>query len=183
MSGTTEPPRFMELFARFALISSVTIGGGYAIVPVIERALSDRGWLEEEAFASVFTRAQSFPGPLALNVAVLAGREISGWHGALAGFLGVILPPFLVIVAVSASYGSISRFKPVNDFLSGASWTIPGLVAAMLLKSARRISWTIPKISTAVMGTALMLLFPAYTLPVFLTAGFIALRLGGRWKS
>jgi len=163
-------PSAWSLFRVFFGISAVTIGGGYAMVPVIGRALEKRGWIDEDEFYRLFARAQSFPGPLAFTTALIAGRALAGPKGAAAAGAGVVLPPFGALILVGAALGQVGELPAVQSFLAGAGATVPGLVAAMVWRIARKRSWNVLRaISTLGLAVALALL-PSLTLPVFLGA-------------
>lgn len=101
----------LQLFGVFAKIGAVTFGGGYAMVSLIERELSDRGWLSAVEFADIVAVSQMTPGPLALNVATYVGRQVAGVPGALSASIGLAAPAFLItaiamlVVKKSRSYG------------------------------------------------------------------------------
>jgi chromate transporter len=153
------------------------------MVPVIGRALEKRGWVEEADFLDLFAAAQSFPGPLAFTTALIVGRKLSGFRGAAAAGLGVILPPFGAIVLVGALIGQVGQLAPVQDFLAGAGATVPGLVAAMIWKMAKNRKWTAFRaVSTAALAFALALL-PGLTLPLFFGAITLFYLAETTWKS
>ncbi len=179
----SQNPRPWELFRVFFGISSLTIGGGYAMVPVIGSALERRGWTTEEEFYELFAVAQSFPGPLALTTAAIAGKNLAGPRGAAAGVAGVILPPFGIIVAVAALLGRFGEEPHLRAFLAGAGATVPGLVAAMLVKLAKGRKWTwVRALETLGLFLALILV-PRASLPLFLGGVVILYLLERRWNS
>jgi chromate transporter len=176
-------PGSWSLFRVFFGISAVTVGGGYAMVPVIGQALEKRGWIGEEEFYRLFARAQSFPGPFAFTTALIVGKRLAGPAGAAAAGLGVVLPPFGAIVVVGALLRQIGDLSVVKSFLAGAGATVPGLVAAMVYKIAKRRSWNVFRaVSTLGLAAALALL-PGLTLPVFLAAAALLYLSERRWTS
>jgi len=176
-------PTPLSLFWIFLKISTVTVGGGYAMVPVIESALEKRGWTTEDEFYSTFAAAQSFPGPLAYTTALMVGRRLAGIGGAAAAGAGVVLPPFVTILAVGALIGKYGQLPLVKAFLDGAGATVGGLVAAMIYRMARRRSWNWRRVIGLVLLSAGLILAPKATLPVFL-AGIILIYLGeSKWDS
>ena len=176
-------PTPWRLFRVFFGISAVTVGGGYAMVPVIGSALEKRGWVGEEEFYDLFATAQSFPGPLAFTTALVAGRKLGGAAGAAAGAFGVLLPPFAAIVLVGALIGRFGDLPAVRAFLDGAGATVPGLVAAMVFKMAKNRKWSPPRIlGVAVLALALVLA-PKASLPIFLGGTALFYLLERRWNS
>lgn len=176
-------PSSWSLFRVFFGISAVTIGGGYAMVPVIGRAIEKRGWIDEDEFYKLFARAQSFPGPLAFTTALVVGARLGGPAGAAAAGAGVVLPPFGALIVVGAALGKVGEMPAVQSFLAGAGATVPGLVAAMVWKIARKRSWNALR-AMATLGLAFLLaLLPNLTLPVFLGAAILLYFLERRCKS
>jgi chromate transporter len=181
-SAPPAPPTLLTLFGVFFGISAVTLGGGYAMVPVIGSALEKRGWVGEAEFFDLFAQAQSFPGPLAFTTALMVGKRLLGAKGATASGLGVILPPFAAIVLVGALLGRVGQLPPVRHFLDGAGATVPGLVAAMIWKVARSRKWNLPRVAATVALTAALSAFPGLTLPIFFGALLLLYFMETRWK-
>ena len=91
-----------ELFGSFLKIGAFTFGGGYAMIPLIEREVIDRRrWIERQEFLDLLTIAQSAPGPISLNTSVFVGYKLRGYAGAIASILGVVLPSYTIILAVA----------------------------------------------------------------------------------
>lgn len=169
MEKTTIPTP-MALFLTIAQINTVTLGGGYVIVPVMAASFEKRGWMGEADFYDIFAKAQAFPGPLALSTAILTSQKLCGTKGAVAAFFGVILPPFLALILVSGVIGSIGSLPAVQRFLEGAGAVVPGIVAAMLWKTATKRKWTLPKVVETAVVTIALVLFPKLSLPILLAA-------------
>lgn len=176
-------PTPWRLFGIFCWISTVTVGGGYAMVPVMESAVEKRGWMDEREFYDLFAAAQSFPGPLAFTTALVVGRRLSGLWGAVAGGFGVLLPPFVSIVAVGALIGRFGRMPPVQAFLDGAGATVPGLVAAMIYRISRSREWKPHGIIGTLLLSAALIIWPQATLPIFFGGLVLLYALEKRWNS
>lgn len=176
-------PSTWALFRVFFGISAVTVGGGYAMVPVIGQTLEKRAWIDEEEFYRLFARAQSFPGPFAFTTALIVGKRLAGPKGAAAAGLGVVLPPFGALVLVGALLGQIGELALVKSFLAGAGATVPGLVAAMVWKIARKRSWNALRAASTLGLAAVLALLPGLTLPVFLGAALLLYQAERRCKS
>jgi len=158
------------LFWLLAKINSVTLGGGYVIVPVMATSLEKKGWMAEKDFYDIFARAQAFPGPLALSSALLVSLRLCGWKGAVAAFSGVVLPPFLALILVSGALAKTGSLPAVQRFLEGAGAVVPGLVAAMIYKTATKRAWTILRIVETIALAVALIFLPAYSLPILLAA-------------
>ncbi len=160
----------MALFWTIAQINTVTLGGGYVIVPVMATSFEKRGWMNEADFYDIFAKAQAFPGPLALSTAILSSQKLCGTKGAIAAFFGVILPPFLALILVSGVIGSIGSLPAVQRFLEGAGAVVPGIVAAMLWKTASKRKWNVAKAVETIVVAVALILFPGLSLPILLAA-------------
>ncbi len=168
--GQNIAPTPMGLFILFSKINAVTLGGGYVIVPVMASSLDKKGWLAEKDFYDTFARAQAFPGPLALSTALLVSIKLCGIKGAVAAFFGVILPPFLALILVSGLISRYGSLPAIQRFLDGAGAVVPGLVAAMIWKNAAKRKWNAARIIETALLAVLLVLLPAYSLPVLLSA-------------
>ncbi|TFG84035.1 MAG: chromate transporter [Spirochaetales bacterium] len=165
--ATSEPPSFLSIFSLFFGISAVTIGGGYVMVPVIQRAVERKGWLPEAEFYDIFAAAQSVPGPLALNSAVLVGGKVAGARGFAAAAIGILLPPFFAILLVASFLGAADEHPVVRGFLDGAFAVVPGLVAALAFRMIRKRSWTVMRGILSVAGALALVLAGTWAVPVF----------------
>ena len=97
--------KYVQLFISFLKIGVFTFGGGYAMIPIIEKEVIDnRCWIERKEFLDLLTLAQSAPGPISLNTAVFVGYKLYGYRGALTALAGVVLPSFLIILTVAVFF-------------------------------------------------------------------------------
>jgi len=158
----------LQLFSFFFNISALTIGGGYAMIPVFADRIVKKQWMDEKEFYDLFAVGQSFPGPMALNTAVLFGQRMQGISGAVVAFFGILLPPFGAIVLVSLLFNRISEIPFVVGFLAGSYGVVLGLVASLLYKMIRTKKWSIPELLVALVGTVALILLKGYALPVFI---------------
>lgn len=166
-----------------ARINAITLGGGYVIVPVMASSLEKKGWMSEPEFYDIFARAQAFPGPMALNSALLVAMKLFGPKGIPAAFLGVVLPPFIALILVSGLIQRYGSLPALRRFLDGAGAVVPGLIAAMIWKNASKRSWNIPRIIETGLLTVLLILLPRFSLPLLLLAIVIFYCIEGLCKS
>lgn len=111
----SESQRLPHLFWSFFKIGLFTFGGGYAMIPLIQREVIDRtGWIRKEEFLDLLTLAQSVPGPIAVNTSVFVGYKLRGLRGAAAALLGTVLPSFVIILVIAVFFAGI-RHNPVVD--------------------------------------------------------------------
>ena len=96
----------LELFVTFFKIGLFTIGGGYAMLPLIQADVQAHGWMTAEELVNFIAVSESTPGPFAVNVSTYVGAELAGLPGALCATLGVVLPSFLIILLVARFYAA-----------------------------------------------------------------------------
>jgi chromate transporter len=124
---------YLELFLVFFSIGLFTIGGGYAMIPMIEDQVVSRGWLTLEEMLNFFAIAESTPGPFAVNTATLVGFEQAGVLGAITTTLGVVLPSFIIILVIAKFIHNFLKYEKVKWALNGVKPIIVGMIAAVVL--------------------------------------------------
>ena len=146
---------FLKLFLTFLEIGAVSFGGGYGMISLIREKVLLNGWLSEAEFLSFIAVSESTPGPLAVNMATFIGSSQGGLLGAFFATLGVVLPSFLVIYAVSFVLRQFSDLAVVQYAFNG----IRAGVLALLLKALLSMYRQSPKgaVSYAVMAGAFVL--------------------------
>ncbi|MEE0954216.1 MAG: chromate transporter [Eubacterium sp.] len=144
------------LFLTFLKIGAFTFGGGYAMIPLIQReAGSKHHWVIEDDILEIVAIAESTPGPIAINAATFIGYHTAGFWGAFAATLGVVLPSFLIILAVSY----ILPVFEANRIIQFAFFGIRAGVLALILKACISMYKAAPKhkISYFIMGLSFIL--------------------------
>ena len=118
---------YWTLFASTFMLSAVTFGGGYVIVPLLKRKFVDElHWIDEQEMLDMVAIAQSSPGPLAVNASIIIGYRMAGVPGALLTALGTVLPPLVIIsVAVSSLRRSFLLVAIVAHFWISAPSSRP----------------------------------------------------------
>ena len=120
------------LFWAFFKIGAFTFGGGYAMIPLIQKeAVEKYGWVSDGDILEIVAIAESTPGPIAINAATFVGYRKAGFLGALAATFGVVLPSFVIILAIS---GILSRFQDVQA-VRYAFFGIRAGVLALIVKA------------------------------------------------
>ena len=145
----------MELFWAFLKIGAFAFGGAYGAIPLIRDTVLSHGWMDAQMFANLTAVAESTPGPIMVNLATYVGAAEAGLPGALVATLGVVLPSFLVIYAVSFVLRQFSDLAVVQYAFNG----IRAGVLALLLKALLSMYRQSPKgaVSYAVMAGAFVL--------------------------
>jgi chromate transporter len=140
--GTGDARVCLSLFTTFFKIGAFTFGGGFAMIPLIEREMIDRrGWIARGDFLELLALAQSAPGPIALNSAVFVGYKIAGYRGAFAAVAGVVLPSFVIILLIAIYFTDIRHNRYVEAAFKGMRPAVVALIAAPLLNLARGMRW------------------------------------------
>ncbi|ADM28512.1 Chromate transporter [Ignisphaera aggregans DSM 17230] len=124
----------ITLFITFLKIGAFVFGGGYAMIPVIRHEVVDRyGWLSEEEFLDLIAIAESTPGPIAINAATYVGYRVGGIAGAILATLGVVIPPFTVIILIATALQRFYTHPIVRALLNGIRGAVIGLVTSALI--------------------------------------------------
>lgn len=135
---------FFQLFWTYLKIGTFTLGGGYAMLPLIQREVVDRQhWIDEEEFLNMIALAQAAPGIIAVNSAIFIGWRCGGWKGTLGAILGAVLPSFCIILAIAMVFRNYQDQPAVEAVFKGIRPAVVALIAAPLLKMAKaaKITW------------------------------------------
>lgn len=126
---------WLELFLVFCKIGTFTIGGGYAMVPLIQDALVEKKkWITEEEFIDSLVIAQSTPGPLAVNTGIVTGYRIGKIPGMIFATLGAVLPSFVIILALATFLSSVREEKIFISFFNGVKPVAVALIFISVIK-------------------------------------------------
>ena len=144
--------KLATLFFSTLRISACTFGGGFVIVPLLRRKfVEDLGWIEDQEMLDLAAIAQSAPGPIAVNAAVLVGYKVGRFPGALTAALGTTIPPLVIISVISMFYAAF-RDNPVVDMvmksmLAGVAAVICDVVITMAGKVCGTKKWLVPVVT------------------------------------
>ena len=132
--------KYITLFLQTFELSAFTFGGGYVIVPLMRKAFVEKlGWLEDSEMLDLTAIAQSAPGPIAVNAALLVGFRTEGIPGALLSLLGAVLPPLVIIAVISSFYQAFRS----NRYVSAAMAAMSAGVAAVVADAVITMVWDI----------------------------------------
>lgn len=120
----------LHLLLTFFKIGLFTIGGGYAMIPLIQAEVQQNNWLDATDLIDFIAVSESTPGPFAVNIATYIGTETGGFLGALCATVGVVLPSFLIILLVAKWFLSMQENRFVQGALYGLRPAVVGLIAA-----------------------------------------------------
>ena len=121
-----------------------TFGGGYAMIPQIQRELVDkRKWIEESYFIESILVTQSVPGPVVINLSIYLGYNFAGLAGVITCLLGVVLPSFFMILAIAMFLGHLTSIPIIDKIFLGIRPAVVGLIVYAACKLARNFPWSI----------------------------------------
>ena len=148
----------LQLFWTMLKIGLFTFGGGYAMIALLENEfVTKRGWLEQEEFLDVAAIAESTPGPIAINSATYIGYKRGGLMGALVATLGITLPSFCIIYAISLFFDAFLSLAVVAYAFQGIRVAVIYLILSAGLRMLKKMKRT-PFSVTAVAVTVILML-------------------------
>lgn len=121
---------YLDLFLTFLKIGAFTFGGGYAMLPLIQSEVVEKGWLTSDRLIDFIAVSEATPGPFAINISTYIGSVQGGFWGALCATFGVVLPSFAVILLIARAYRKYAQSKYVKGCMSGLKPAVIGLIAA-----------------------------------------------------
>lgn len=172
MQGKTDFSLLWSIFLVFFRISPVTFGGGYAMIPLLEKEVTERNqWISKEDIADVLSIAQTIPGSVAVNTATFIGFKLAGIPGALAATIGVITPTCTIIAIIAALFLGFQHLPIVQAAFLG----IRPAVVALIIYAAVKIGKTaiLDKITLilVLVSLAILLFLPIHPIFVILLGG------------
>jgi len=130
----------LALFLSFLKISCFTIGGGYAMIPLIENEfVQRRKWLDEDEFMNLTVIAESTPGPIAINCATYTGYKRAGFIGSVVSTFGMVLPSFVIIYIISMFFTNLLEIRFINSAFRGIAVAVGVVVIAAGWKMVKKI--------------------------------------------
>ena len=130
---------YLELFVSFMKIGGITFGGGYAMLPMIQREIVEkRKWATDEEILDYFAVAQCTPGVIAVNTATFVGKKRKGIIGGIAATLGVIFIPMIIIFIIASFLKAISHIEIVQNALWGISIAVCSTIFSSLIKMMKK---------------------------------------------
>ena len=168
---------YWDGFKTFFKIGSFTLGGGYAMIPLIEEEVVNRKqWLTKEDFLVLMAISQTLPGVFAVNFSIYIGHRLRGLKGSLALTTGTILPSFLIILLVAMFFTHFSDNHVVEAIFKGIRPAIVALIAAPCISLARSAHITLTNLWLpifTVIAICLLGISPVYIIVLVAIGGFI----------
>lgn len=165
---------YWTLFITFVRIGAFTIGGGYAMLPLIQREVVDRGWMSKEEFIDLFAVAQSLPGVFAVNISIFVGYKLKKLTGSVICALGTILPSFLIILAIAIFFTQFRENEWVEKAFKGLRPAVVALIAVPVITTARSLrlrGWVLVIPVVVALSIWLLSLSPVYIIIVAAAGG------------
>lgn len=169
------------LFFTFAKIATLVVGGGYAILPVVEETFSKKhNWLTSEELLDMMGLVQTVPGIIACNSAIYVGRKVAGFGGILAAAFGVCLPSVLIILCIAIFFPDLD---PKNPWLLGAFRGVRACVTALVTMTAFRMAKKVLKswFEYTIAAIALVLVLLVKVEPLYVILGAMPLGVIYAW--
>ncbi len=161
----------LQLFSTFFTIGLFTFGGGFAMLPLIEREVIERRrWIARKDFVEMLVLAQSVPGPVAVNTAVFVGYKTAGVAGAVMATLGTVLPSFMAILLLALFFAEVRDNRYVDAAFRAMRPAVVALIVAPLVGLTKGMRWYFIAIAAAV---AMAVWYFGFS-PVYLIAGGVA---------
>lgn len=163
---------YTQLFTTFAKIGSFTLGGGYAMVPVMQKEIVDKkGWLASDEFMDILAVSQATPGLFAMNMASHIGYKLKGTLGGIVGALAVALPSIIAILLIAMFFQAFKDNIYMEKIFMGIRPAVVALIAAPCFSMARTAKINRYNIWIPVVAALLICAFGVSPIWVILAAG------------
>ncbi len=164
------------LFCTFFKIGLFTFGGGYAMIPLIQREIVEKyGWITDEDILEIIAIAESTPGPIAINMATFIGHKRSGFWGSFCATLGVVLPSFLIILMISYILRGFQDIEVVQNAFFGIRAGVLALVIKAFWTMAKKCPKNWVSYAVALLAFVSSVFFGVNVLLIILSAAIIGL--------
>ena len=130
---------FWQLFYTFFTIGLFTFGGGYAMLPLIQKQVVANDWMDVSQIMDFIAVSETTPGPFAINIATYVGTQMGGVLGAMCATLGVVMPSFIIILLVARAYEKFKTSRLVAGAMTGLRPVVIGLIGSAVLSMALEV--------------------------------------------
>jgi chromate transporter len=164
----------LKLFLIYLKIGAFTFGGGFAMIPLIEREVVENNkWMDSQEFTDSLALCQSVPGAIAVNNAVFIGYRINGVLGAISAGLGVVLPSFLIIMAVASVFAQIKDISMIDSIFNGIRAAVVALILTAGLRLLSVTAFNLFIIGLTFLGIAVLEINPIFVILGAITLGIM----------
>ena len=162
----------LELFTTFSKVGAFTLGGGYAMVPILEKEVVEKhGWLSREDFLNVLAVSQATPGLFAMNMASHIGHKLCGVKGGIVSALGVAGPSIIAILLIAMFFQTFKDNIYVEKFFRGVRPAVVALIAAPCFSMAKSAHITLYNMWIPIVACLLIAAFGVSPIWIILLAG------------
>ncbi len=171
----------LTLFLAFARVGGFTFGGGYAMLPMLQKELVEKyGWTTEEELMDYYAIAQCTPGVIAVNVATLIGRKRKGIIGGIVATSGVVFPSFVIISIIAAVLNNFADLPIVKNAFIGIRACVCALILDAVIKLGKKAIVDTPSLIIAIIAFLVMCFLNPSPIYIILGAAVAGLLLKGR---
>ena len=173
-----------NLFWTFAKVGVMTFGGGYAMLPILQREIVDnKGWATEEELMDYFAIGQCTPGVIAVNTATFIGQKLTGLSGGIVATLGVVFPSLVIISALAGVIEAFSHIQWVQNAFGGIRVCVCVLILNAVVKLYKKAVVDLPTFAIfllVVLGSTFTSLSPVVFVVIAAAAGISLKVMGGK---
>lgn len=161
-----------NLFISFFRIGMLTIGGGYAMVPVIQKDMvENKKWINDKDFIDMLAISQTIPGALAINLSVSVGYRLKGTKGGIVAALGTILPSFLIILIVSTFFFKLREVESISKIFKGIRTAVVAMILFSFLKLLKTVGFKLYGILVMIGGIVAISIFKINPIIILMISG------------
>ncbi|MBO6158479.1 MAG: chromate transporter [Firmicutes bacterium] len=129
-----------QLFLSTLYLSAFTFGGGYVIITLMKQKFVDKlHWIDEDEMLDLVAIAQSSPGPIAVNGAIVLGYKLAGIAGIFCSVLGAVIPPFVILTIISFFYQAFKDSAVIQSLLAGMTCGVSAVIMSVVFDMASGI--------------------------------------------
>lgn len=161
----------LKLFYLFSKIGIFTIGGGYAVIPLIEKDIVNRNWLTKKEFYELIAVSESLPGVFATNIAALVGYKVYGLKGGIIAALGTIIAPFFTIVLIAMFFNKFQENIWVAKAFKALRPAVVALIVAPMFSVAKANNLTLKTAIFPFIALLLMIVFKVSPIWIVIISG------------
>ena len=175
---------FLDMFLTFAKVGVMTFGGGYAMLPILQREVVDnKGWATEEELIDYFAIGQCTPGVIAVNTATFIGQKYKGIPGGIFATLGVVFPSLIIISLLAGVIEAFSHIEMVQHAFGGIRVCVCILILNAVMKLYKKA--VVDKATFAIfllvaLGSYFLPISPVVFVIVTAIAGIVLKSVGGK---
>lgn len=165
-----------RLFSTFFKIGAFTIGGGYAMLPFIQREVVEKNkWLSDEEFVDILAIAEVTPGPVAVNTSTYVGYKLAGFKGAMFCTLGTILPSFIIILTIVKFFWGYRQSPLIEKVFLGIRPAVAALIFSAVYKLGKKMKFNISMVIGALLTVLAIMIFDISPIIIILVSAFISI--------